>query len=68
MKIRFPTTILGHAIIPATTLVRLKPTHYNKYFSSQLVFGHEQNIAHLRILGCDVYIPVALPECTNMGP
>jgi len=33
-----------------------------------LVFGHEPNIAHLRIFGCVVYVPVAPPQCTKMGP
>ena len=33
-----------------------------------MVFGHESNISHLKIFGCVVFIPIALPQCTNMGP
>ena len=47
MKSELPTTVWGHAILHATSLVRFRPTHYNKYSPSQLVFGHEPNIAHL---------------------
>ena len=68
MKSEFPTTVWGHAILHATSLVRLRPSHYNKYSPSQLVFGHEPNIAHLGIFGCVVYVPVAPPQRTKMGP
>ena len=47
MKSELPTTVWGHAILHAASLVRLRPTHYNKYSPSQLVFGHEPNITHL---------------------
>ena len=47
MKSELPTTVWGHAILHAASLVRLRPTHYNKYSPLQLVFGHESNIAHL---------------------
>ena len=33
-----------------------------------MVFVHETNIAHLRIFGCVVYVPVAPPQRTKMGP
>ena len=32
------------------------------------MFGHEPNIAHLGIFGCVVYVPVAPPQRTKMGP
>ena len=68
MKSELPTTVWGHAILHAASLVHLRPTHYNKYSSLQLVFGHEPNIAHLRIFGCVVYVHVAPPQRTKMGP
>ena len=55
MKSELPTTVWSHAILHAASLVRLRPTHYNKYSPSQLIFGHEPNIDHLRIFGCAVY-------------
>ena len=68
MKSELTTTVWGHAILYAASLVRLRPTHYNKYSPLQLVFGHEPNIVHLRIFGCAVYVPVAPPQRTKMGP
>ena len=68
MKSELPTTVWGHAILHATSLVRLRLTHYKKYSPSQLVFVHEPNIAHLRIFECVVYVPVAPPQRTKMGP
>ena len=47
MKSELPTTVWGHSILHAALLVRLRSTQYNKYSPSQLVFGHEPNIAHL---------------------
>ena len=68
MKSELPTIVWGHAILHAASLVRLRPTHYNEYSQSQLVFGHEPNIAHLRIFGCAVYVPIAPHQRTKMGP
>ena len=34
MKTKLPTINWGHAILHATSLVHLRPTHYNKYFPS----------------------------------
>ena len=34
MKSELSTTVWGHAILHAASLVRLKPTHYNKYSPS----------------------------------
>ena len=44
MKSELPTTVWGHAILHAASLIRLRPTHCNKYSPSQLVFDHEPNI------------------------
>lgn len=68
MKTKLSTTAWGHAILHATSLIRLRPTHYNKYSLPQLVFGHEPNIVHLRIFGCAIYVPVAPPQRSKMGP
>nr|GEX32610.1 reverse transcriptase domain-containing protein [Tanacetum cinerariifolium] len=45
-----------------------KPTSYRTYSPLQLVFGQEPNISHLRIFGCAVYVPIAPPQRTKMGP
>ena len=30
--------------------------------------GHEPNISHLKIFGCAVYVPIAPPQRSKMGP
>ena len=33
-----------------------------------MAFGQEPNISHLRIFGCAIYVPIAPPQRTKMGP
>ena len=58
----------GHAILYAAALVRIRPTNYHEFSPLQLTFGQEPNISHLRIFGCAVYVPIAPPQRTKMGP
>ncbi|KAM2825188.1 hypothetical protein COP1_035011 [Malus domestica] len=67
-KTKLPISAWGHAILHATSLVRLRPITNHQYSSIQLVFRHQPNISHLRVFGCDVYVPIALPQRTKMGP
>ena len=68
MRTKLPTSILGYAILHAATLVRLRSTNYHKFSPLQLVLGQEPNISHLRTFGCGVYVPIAPPNRTKMGP
>ena len=68
MKSNLPSSAWGHAIIHAASLIRLRPTAYHKYSPLQLVNGREPNISHLKIFGCVVYVPIAPPQRTKMGP
>ena len=68
MKTNLPVTVWGHAILHAATLVRIRPTSYHKYSPLQLASGREPNISHLRTFGCAVYVPIAPPQRTKMGP
>ena len=52
----------------ASSLIRIRPTSYHSSSSLQLVFGEEPDISHLRIFGCAVYVPIAPPKRTKMGP
>ena len=52
----------------ATALVRIRPTTYHEYSPSQLVLGKQQNISHLRIFCCAVYVPIVPTQRTKMGP
>ena len=46
MKTKLPTSTLGHAVMHATSLIRIRPTSYHEYSSSQLVLGKQPNISH----------------------
>ena len=66
METRFPTSLWGHAILHAATLIRLKPTNYHKIYP--LIMCQEPNLSHIRIFGYAVYVLVAPPNTTKMGP
>ncbi|KAI3735382.1 hypothetical protein L6452_14878 [Arctium lappa] len=68
MKAKLPVSTWGHAILHATTLIRIRPTSYNASSPLKMVFGQEPNISHLRIFGCAVYVPISPPQRTKMGP
>ncbi|KAI3821171.1 hypothetical protein L1987_08729 [Smallanthus sonchifolius] len=68
MKSKLPVTAWGHAILHAATLIRIRPTSYHTSSPLKLVLGQEPNISHLRIFGCAVYVPIAPPQRTKMGP
>ncbi|KAM1174963.1 hypothetical protein ACFX19_028018 [Malus domestica] len=68
MKTKLPVSAWGHAILHAASLVRLRPIANHQYSSIQLVFGQQPNISHLRVFGCAVYVPIAPPQQTKMGP
>ena len=67
MKTKLPTSVWGHAILHAVTLIRLRPPSYHKVSLLQLVMGQEPNISHLRIFGSDVHVLVAPPNRIKMG-
>ena len=68
MKSKLPVSTWGHAILHAVSLVRFRPTAYHKFSPLQLVLGQQPNIFHLATFGCTVYVPIAPPQCTKMGP
>ena len=65
---KLPISVCGHAILHYGALIRIRPNAFHKYSPLQLAFGQEPNISHLRIFGCAVYLPIALPQRTKMGP
>ena len=68
MKSKLPISAWGHAILHDASLVRIRPTAYHKFSPLQLVLGQQPNIIHLHTFGCAVYVPIAPPQCTKMGP
>ena len=68
MRSKLPATAWGHAVLHAAELIRIRPSSEHKYSPSQLLTGHEPDISHLKTFGCAVYVPIAPPQRTKMGP
>lgn len=68
MRTKLPVSAWGHAILHAAALVRIRPISCNKFSPFQLALGQEPNISHFKIFGCAVYVPIAPPQRTKMGP
>ncbi|GJU45335.1 hypothetical protein Tco_1202601 [Tanacetum coccineum] len=64
----FLERIQGHAILHAASLIRMRSSANHKYSPIQLTYGQEPNISHLKIFGCAVYVPIAPPQRTKIGP
>jgi len=52
----------------ASALVQIRPNADNEYSPLQMTYGQVPNLSHLRIFGCAVYVPIAPPQRTKMGP
>ncbi|CAM8919718.1 unnamed protein product [Rhodiola kirilowii] len=68
IRTKLPTSVWGHAILHAAALIRIRPSAYNDHSPMQLAFGQVPNVSHLRIFGCAIYVPIAPPQRTKMGP
>ncbi|KAJ9561775.1 hypothetical protein OSB04_006935 [Centaurea solstitialis] len=68
MRTNLPTSAWGYAMLHAALLIRFRPTASQPFYTYQLVTGYEPDISHLYIFGCVVYVPIAPPQCTKMGP
>jgi hypothetical protein len=68
MKYNLPSSALGHTILHAAALIRLRPTASHKFFPLQLVSRREPNLSHLKIFGCVVYVLISPPQRTKLGP
>ncbi|GKB16661.1 disease resistance CC-NBS-LRR class family protein [Tanacetum coccineum] len=68
IRTKLPISMWGHAILHAASLIRMRPSANHKYSPIQFASGQEPNIFHLRIFGCAVYVPIAPPQRTKMGP
>ena len=68
MKSKLPMYAWGHAILHAAALIHIRATSYHSSSPLQLVFDIEPDISRLRIFGCAVYVLIAPPKHTKMGP
>ena len=68
MRTKLPISVWRNGILHAGSLIHMRPSSYHVYSPLQLAFGQEPNISYLRIFGCAVYVPIAPPQQTKMGP
>lgn len=68
MRSQLPVSAWGHAVLHAAELIRIRPSSEHRYSPSQLLTGHEPDISHIKTFGCSVYVPIAPPQRTKMGP
>ena len=47
---------------------RIRPSSEHIYSPSHLLTGHEPDVSHIKTFGCAVYVPIAPPQRTKMGP
>ena len=62
-----PSTMWGHAVMHATTLLKLRPTLLNTQSPLELQSGRTPNISFLRVFGCQVWVPVPEPKRMTIG-
>jgi hypothetical protein len=68
MKCNLPSSAWGHTILHAAALIRLRPTVSHKFTPLPLISGREQNLSHLKIFDCAVYVRISPPQRIKMGP
>ena len=64
---KLPDSFWGHAVLHAAALLRLRPTLLNQQTPLELTAGRPPNITHLRIFGCQVWVPVPEPQRKTIG-
>ena len=65
---KLPIAAWGHAILHAAALIHLRPSGSQTFSPMQLATGTQPNISHLRTFDCAVYVSIAPPQRTKMGP
>ena len=62
------STLWGHAVLHAAVLLRLRPTLLHTQTPLEMMSGRPPNISHLRIFGCEVWVPVPEPKQGTITP
>lgn len=62
-----PSNLWGHAVLHAAALLRLRPTLLNTQTPYELLSGRPPDVSHIRVFGCQVWIPVPDPKRHTIG-
>jgi hypothetical protein len=63
-----PLSCWGHAVLHAGDLIRYRPSANMEISPHQLVHGFAPNVAHLKIFGSAVYVPIPPTKRSKLGP
>ena len=62
-----PSNLWGHVVLHAASLLKLRPTLLNTQTPHELLSGRPPDISHLRVFGCQVWIPLPDPYRHKIG-
>ena len=68
LQAQLPTSMWGHVVLHAITLLKLRPTLLNDQTPTELQSGRTPDVSHIRVFGCQVWVPVAEPKSHTVGP
>ena len=57
----------GLVVLHATTLLKLRPTLLNVQTPAELQSGRIPDVSHIKVFGCQVWVPVAEPKRHTIG-
>lgn len=68
LRSNLPLSCWGHAVLHAGSLIRYRPSAGNSLSPHELVHGFPPSVAHLKIFGSAVYVPIPPHQQSKMGP
>lgn len=67
LQAQLPSSMWGHAVLHATSLLKLRPTLLNVQTPAELQSGRIPDVSHIKVFGCQVWVPVAEPKRKTIG-
>ena len=68
LHVNIPSSLWGHAILHAATLLKITLTLLNVQTPPEYLTGRPPNVDHLRTFGCHVWVSVPEPRRLTIGP
>jgi hypothetical protein len=62
-----PSSLWGHAVLHAASLLKLRPTLLNTQTPQELLSGRPPDVSHIRVFGCQVWVPLPEPRRHTIG-
>jgi hypothetical protein len=62
-----PSDLWAHAVLHAAALLKLRPTLLNTQTPLEILSGRPPNISHIRVFGCQVWVPFPDPRRHTIG-